>query len=182
MIYAELKGFPPDRMFNCRVKCKKIKCFFKSLASHTHLQCEIHQVIWHSFLKMTIVYSAFLDVNGVVFWFCGCAWARGAGASVCFQVGSDVWTGLCEAEEGALTHHMALLQAFSLQHNTWSVSHTVHHNVSLYYAFLWLEMRRTMSFADVKVHFCLSLKVVYLLERVTLKDPHFQRGHDWAGD
>lgn len=35
-------------------------------------------------------------------------------------------------------------------------------------------MRRTQSFADVKVHCCLSLKVAYLSQRVTLKDPDFQ--------
>lgn len=54
------------------------------------------------------------------------------------------------------------------------LSHTVHHNVSFYCVSLWLEMRRTQSFADVKVHCCLSLQVTYLSQRVTLKDPDFQ--------
>lgn len=52
-------------------------------------------LISHSFLKMTNVCKVFLDVDGVVFWMDGCAWAKKV--SMRFQVGLDVWTGLCEA-------------------------------------------------------------------------------------
>lgn len=133
-------------------------------------------LISHSFLKMTNVSKVFLDVDGVVFWMDGCVWAKRV--SVCFQVGLDVWTGLCEAlaargmnfysPHGSFTRLLTSgqdVKCFPTLHATMSAF------IVPFFDWRWEEHR---IFADGKVHRCLSLKVVYLSQRVTLRDPDFQ--------
>lgn len=133
-------------------------------------------LISHSFLKMTNVCKVFLDVDGVVFWMDGCVWAKRV--SVCFQVGLDVWTGLCEAlaarrmnfysPHGSFTRLLTSgqnVKCFPTLHATMSAF------IVPFFDWRWEEHR---IFADGKVHRCLSLKVVYLSQRVTLRDPDFQ--------
>lgn len=113
--------------------------------------------MWNSSLMF---YIAFLGVDGVVF----------PGGLGCMN--RPVWSTGSQRKTLLTTWLFYKASQFTTEHEV--LSHTVHHNVSFYCASLWLEMRRTQSFADVKVHCCLSLKVAYLSQRVTLKDPDFQ--------